>query len=161
MCMPGYVLELGNFRSLGLGFELEPQTPGLGLGLVTCWTRTKTRVLPNKTQTRLMTCKTRTQLGLEKTGIMNGSYIQSWIKDYRWDHGHGLITWMIWDHAIFNSIYLWFEAFGSLLFRQHYMRSLIFLATFSFQYRYTTGSSWMQNRTEILFPRLRFNLFIF
>ena len=43
----------GKFRSLGLGFGPEPQTPGLE----TCWTRT--RVLPSKTRTRLETCRTR------------------------------------------------------------------------------------------------------
>ena len=43
-------IELRNVRSLGLGFGLEPQTPGLGLGLETCWTRT--RVLASKTRTR-------------------------------------------------------------------------------------------------------------
>ena len=49
-----FVLELRNVHSLGLGFGLEPQTPGLGLelGLETCWTRTPTRVLPSKTRTR-------------------------------------------------------------------------------------------------------------
>ena len=31
-----FVLELRNVHSLGLGFGLEPQTPGLGLGLESC-----------------------------------------------------------------------------------------------------------------------------
>ena len=49
--------DRSEFRSLRLRFWLEPQT--LGLGLETCWTRT--RVLPSKTRTRLGTCWTRTR----------------------------------------------------------------------------------------------------
>ena len=51
-CGRCFVLELGNFHSLGLGFGLKPQTSWLGLGLVTYLTRTWTRVLPSETRTR-------------------------------------------------------------------------------------------------------------
>ena len=62
------VVELGNFRTLGLGFGLEPQTPGLGL--VACWTVwTRTQVLTRKTRTRLETCRTRTRLGPDSKNV--------------------------------------------------------------------------------------------
>ena len=70
------VLELGNSNSLGLVFGLDSKTPGLGLGLVTCWTRTRVLSSKTRTQTRLETCRTRTRLGLEKTRTRcNSSYV--------------------------------------------------------------------------------------
>ena len=55
------------FFSSGLGFGLETQKPGLGLE--TCWTRTRTRVLRiwTRTRTRTRDMWTRTRLGLEET----------------------------------------------------------------------------------------------
>ena len=53
------------FFSSGLGFGLETQKPGLGLE--TCWTRTRTRVLRIWIRTRTRDMRTRTRLGLEET----------------------------------------------------------------------------------------------